>query len=237
MESEEVKEIKEKLQEEIFIANSFGDKVRKVPTKELEKILALINEFESENERLKKDCAGIANDYQEMGGFYYEETQKNQQLKDKVTELESENKELRVVVDIANERTYRKKFIEEWRKEYQKELDKQGNGHIAGYPDFDLVYKLYFEQKDRIAELEDKIENGTLVEFPFCVFDKKKNKEADCYKIALKEDWAKCLCYCDMEGFAINQDGMLILLDECGRYTYCPDNRFKVVAEARLKEL
>ena len=237
MEIEEVKEIKEKLKEEIFIANSFGDKLRKVPTKELEKILALINELENENERLKKDCADIANDYQEMGGFYYEETQKNQQLKDKVTELESENKELRVVVDIANERTYRKKFIEEWRKEYQKELDKQGEGHIAGFPDFDLVYKLYFEQKDRIAELEDKIENGTLVEFPFCVFDKKKNKEADCYKIALKEDWAKCLCYCDMEGFAITQDGMLILLDECGRYTYCPDNRFKVVAEARLKEL
>ena len=237
MEIEEVKEIKEKLKEEIFIANSFGDKLRKVPTKELEKILALINELENENERLKKDCADIANDYQEMGGFYYEETQKNQQLKDKVTELESENKELRVVVDIANERTYRKKFIEEWRKEYQKELDKQGKGYIAGFPDFDLVYKLYFEQKDRIAELEDKIENGTLVEFPFCVFDKKKNKEADCYKIALKEDWAKCLCYCDMDGFAITQDGMLILLDECGRYTYCPDNRFKVVAEARLKEL
>ena len=235
MEIEEVKEIKEKLKEEIFIANSFGDKLRKVPTKELDKILALINELENENERLKKDCADIANDYQEMGGFYYEEVQKNQQLKDKVTELESENKELRVVVDIANERTYRKKFIEEWRKEYQKELDKQGKGYIAGFPDFDLVYKLYFEQKDRIAELEDKIENGRLVEFSFCVFDKKKNKEADCYKIALKEDWAQCLCYCDMNGFAITQDGMLILLDECGRYTYCPDNRFKVVAEARLK--
>ena len=195
MESEEVKDINEKLQEEIFIANSFGDKLRKVPTKELEKILTLITELEDENERLK------------------------------------------IAADIANERTYRKKFIEEWRKEYQKELDKQGEGHIAGFPDFDLVYKLYFEQKDRIAELEDKIESGTLVEFPFCVFDKKRNKEADCYKIALKEDWAKCLCYCDMEGFAITQDGMLILLDECGRYTYCPDNRFKVVAEARLKEL
>lgn len=71
-----------------------------------------------------------------------------------INELESENKELRVVVDIANERAYRKKFNDEWRKEYQKELDKQGNGHIAGHPDFDLVYKLYFEQKDRIAELE-----------------------------------------------------------------------------------
>ena len=72
-----------------------------------------------------------------------------------INELESENKELRVVVDIANERTYRKKFTDEWRKEYQKELDKEGKGHIAGHPDFDLVYKLYFEQKERIAELEE----------------------------------------------------------------------------------
>ena len=198
MESEEVKDIKEKLKEEIFIANSFGDKIRKVPTKELEKILALINEFESENERLKKDCAGIANDYQEMGGFYYEEAQKNQQLKDKVTELESENKELRVVVDIANERTYRKKFTDEWRKEYQKELDKQGNGHIAGHPDFDLVYKLYFEQKDRIAELEKENaelkEHVTEVEKGIINIAKERNKKdelaskfIDSYNDSLKD--------------------------------------------------
>ena len=119
MTSEKVKEIKEKLQEEIFIANSFGDKLRKVPTKELENLLTLINGLESENERLLD------------------------------------------VIDIDNEREYRKKFNDEWRKEYQKELDKQGNGHIAGYPDFDLVYKLYFEQKDRIAELEKENETKT----------------------------------------------------------------------------
>ena len=117
MNSEEVKEIKEKLKEEIFIANSFGDKWRKVPTKELENLLTLINELEDENERLK------------------------------------------IVVDIANERTYRKKFIDEWRKEYQKELDKQGKGYVAGFPDFDLVYKLYFDQKGRIAELEKEVED------------------------------------------------------------------------------
>ena len=148
MNSEKVKEIKELLLR----------KAKEYESQTLLEILTLINELESENERLKKDCADIANDYQEMGGFYYEEAQKNQQLKDKVTELESKNKELRVVTDIANERTYRKKFTDEWRKEYQKELDKQGNGHIAGHPDFDLVYKLYFEQKDRIAELEKEVE-------------------------------------------------------------------------------
>ena len=75
-----------------------------------------------------------------------------------INELKSENKKLRNVINIANEREYRKKFTDEWRKEYQKELDKQGNGHIAGHPDFDLVYKLYFEQKDRIAELKSENE-------------------------------------------------------------------------------
>ena len=94
MESEKVKEIKEKLQEEIFIANSFGDKLRKVPTKELENLLTLINELGSENERLKKDCADIANHYQEMGKFYFEETEKTNQLKDRIAELEKENKKL-----------------------------------------------------------------------------------------------------------------------------------------------
>lgn len=116
--------------------------------KEYADILTLISELETENEKLMK--------LQAKGGCRVAELGiENQQLKDKIAELESENKELEVLVDISNEREYRKKFIEEWRKEYQKELDKEGKGHIAGFPDFDLVYKLYFEQKDRIAELEN----------------------------------------------------------------------------------
>lgn len=162
MESEKMKEIKEKLREEIFFANSFGDKWRRVPTQELENLLTLINELESENAELTSAVVGNLDAYRD--GFtdganlnnrvenrWKEE---NQQLKDKIAELEDENERLKIVVNIANERTYCKKFIEEWRKEYQKELDKQGKGYIAGSPDFDLVYKLYFEQKDRIAELE-----------------------------------------------------------------------------------
>ena len=118
-----------------------------------------------------------------------------------------------------------------------KRLTKQVFDKVQGCEDKMTMHgQSLYDLYNRLAELEDKIENGTLVEFPFCVFDKKKNKEADCYKIALKEDWATCFCYCAMEGFAITQDGILILLDECGRFTYCPDNRFKVVSEARLKE-
>lgn len=147
MNSEKVREIKECLEE--FKDDRIGYYTngidRFILTKE--DTLALINELETENERLMK--------LQSRGGCRVAELGiENQQLKDKVTELESENKELEVLVDISNEREYRKKFIEEWRKEYQKELDKEGEGHIAGFPDFDLVYKLYFEQKDRIAELE-----------------------------------------------------------------------------------
>ena len=61
MNNEKVKEIKEKLQEEIFIANSFGDKLRKVPTKELENLLTLINELESENGNLILENQALKN--------------------------------------------------------------------------------------------------------------------------------------------------------------------------------
>jgi hypothetical protein len=64
----------------------------------------------------------------------------------------------------------------------------------------------------------------------FHVIDKTTGKEADPYEIALNEDWAKRLCYCDMEGFAILEDGTLILADECGRFEFIQENdRFEIV--------
>ena len=65
----------------------------------------------------------------------------------------------------------------------------------------------------------------------FKVIDKKTNQEADVYKIALKEKWANSLCYCDMEGFAITEDGTLILADECGKFEFCPEDRFEIISE------
>ena len=102
-----------------------------------------------------------------------------------------------------------------------------------------------FDYAETIAYIERlKAENAALrerlekaVELPFIVIDKKTGKEADEYEIALHEDWAKHLMYCDMEGFAIEQDGTLILLDECGQFVYCSSDRFEVVPEARLAEL
>lgn len=66
----------------------------------------------------------------------------------------------------------------------------------------------------------------------FTVIDTKTGKEADEYAIALYEDWAKHLCYCDMEGWAIENDGTLLLVDECGRFAYADRERFKVVWDA-----
>lgn len=62
----------------------------------------------------------------------------------------------------------------------------------------------------------------------FRVIDRETGEEADTEKIALSEDWAKRLVYCDIEGFAILEDGCLVLLDECGSCVYCPYNRFEV---------
>ena len=63
----------------------------------------------------------------------------------------------------------------------------------------------------------------------FIVIDKTTGVEADIEHIALNEDWASRLIYCDMEGFAIEQEGSLLLLDECGNHAYCPEDRFDVV--------
>lgn len=65
----------------------------------------------------------------------------------------------------------------------------------------------------------------------FRVIDNKTGKEADAWNIALHEKWAQSLVYCDMEGFAITEDGTLVLMDECGHSVYCDAERFKVVFE------
>jgi len=70
-----------------------------------------------------------------------------------------------------------------------------------------------------------------VVPMRFQVIDTKTGVEPDMRKIALEEEWAKRLTYCDMEGFAIQEDGALILCDECGAFVYCPEGRFKVVID------
>lgn len=91
-----------------------------------------------------------------------------------------------------------------------------------------LVNKVY-EMLDELIIMVEQY-NGW-IPVPFSVIDKKTGKYPDLEKIALKEDWAQGLMYCDMEGFALDEDGTLLLLDECGRQVCCPPDRFEIVTE------
>lgn len=70
----------------------------------------------------------------------------------------------------------------------------------------------------------------------FTVIDKETGEYPDIYDIALNEEWAKDLEFCDMECFAIQKDGTLVLMDECGQFRYCPNGRFIVVWEEEDNE-
>lgn len=63
------------------------------------------------------------------------------------------------------------------------------------------------------------------------VIDPKTGLYPDVIEIALREDWANGLMYCDIDGFFIGEDGCLLLSDECGNHRYCPDGRFTVSIE------
>lgn len=73
----------------------------------------------------------------------------------------------------------------------------------------------------------------------FEVIDNKTGKEPDLEDIVLNEEWAYSsnLIHCDMEGFAITNNGDLIMLDECGNYEFCPQGRFTVVQESVLNKI
>lgn len=62
----------------------------------------------------------------------------------------------------------------------------------------------------------------------FEIIDLKTGKYPDTYEIALREDWAKSLCYCDIDGFYYGEDGTLMLVDECLSAVYCPHDRFQL---------
>ncbi len=72
----------------------------------------------------------------------------------------------------------------------------------------------------------------------FSVIDRRTNDYPRTDEIALTEEWAKNLIYCDIEGFYIGEDGALILVDDCGNTAYCPPDRFDVVFDdpARVSE-
>lgn len=69
----------------------------------------------------------------------------------------------------------------------------------------------------------------------FTVIDKKTGKYPDTYSLARRCKWAKNLIYCDVDCFALTEDGQLILMDDCGNVAYCPRDRFEIVFEMENK--
>lgn len=45
----------------------------------------------------------------------------------------------------------------------------------------------------------------------------------------MKEDWASGLALYCVEGFCMDEDGQLYMVDSCGKMVSCPGDRFKVV--------
>lgn len=74
----------------------------------------------------------------------------------------------------------------------------------------------------------DSITPPNDMDLGFDVIDTKTREYPDLEKIALTEEWAQGLVYCDMDGFAVREDGSLILLDECGNCVSCPPGRFEI---------
>lgn len=72
-----------------------------------------------------------------------------------IDRLKAENSDLKELLNVANNREYRKRFIEEvWKQELGNELST---------PDMDFVYKLYFELREQLYQTEQKLaecENG-----------------------------------------------------------------------------
>lgn len=70
----------------------------------------------------------------------------------------------------------------------------------------------------------------------FDVIDTKTGAYPDVEKIALNEEWAKGLIYCDIDCFAMQEDGNLVLIDDCGNFAYPPEKRFKVILKKEPNE-
>ena len=65
----------------------------------------------------------------------------------------------------------------------------------------------------------------------FEVIDPKTGEYPDLEHIARTEEWVQNLSPLDMNMFCIDEDGNLLLMDECGNYAYCPEDRFQVNLE------
>ena len=62
----------------------------------------------------------------------------------------------------------------------------------------------------------------------FKVIDNTTGKEPD-FENIFGEEWTDDLVTCDIDQFAVTEDGHLILIDDCDNLVYCPDGRYTIV--------
>ena len=60
------------------------------------------------------------------------------------------------------------------------------------------------------------------------ITDKQTGEYPETEIIALREGWARHLSNCDITGFALDEEGHLLLIDGCDNIAYCPEDRFDV---------
>ncbi len=195
MNSEKVKEIKKALKccsegkcEKCLIGRK---DIRKCVDILLKDTLTYINELESENEKLRLERDVLIGkkivEKQKYDNALIVKIDIQKQLKKRIDELESENENLKINLHETENLSFQ---------------INQMNGNLV------LENQAL---KDRIAELEKKIENGTLAELGYHIRKSYKNHDDQRYKIILIDE---------VEIDKIGYDGLT-----------------KEKAEARLKEL
>lgn len=128
MESEKVKEIKEALE---YCSNHSVsdcsnvcpyDKYTRCRTELTKDSLTLINELESENERLNKSDTSKEESFIEYYNLYRDFKRENQQLKDRIAELEKENKsKTDTITDLLkNQEFYEKDKLKQFAERLKK---------------------------------------------------------------------------------------------------------------------
>ena len=242
MESEKVKEVKECLQscnddKMACYDCKYYEKCKKILTKN--NLLTLIDELEEQNEWFKErqskaeeimkngelskitkqdmyyyyltNCGYLEKEIERQKQIVFSKGEVIKQLKDRIAELESENERLNKAL-FDNLEAYKDGFNEgaELKKRVDNKLKNENQ-----------------QLKDRIAKLEDKIENGTLIELPCKVGDNAVAIiDTLCYPNAIYNVKLKDLAY--------------IVEDENGDVTFQHITRIfgtEAEAEAKLKEL
>ena len=64
----------------------------------------------------------------------------------------------------------------------------------------------------------------------FKVIDNNTGKEPN-LNLICHEYWSERLLQCDVDQFAVTEDGHLLLIDDCENMVYCPKDRFTIIKE------